>query len=131
MNDAQTIKAMLAAVRAERKAIADRDAVLEEREDTLLEWLKEEAPMQPELVPAASGGIPSGTPLGKFLSIALADGKKHTSRELIDLVKTNKELVEKHGAAPGRAVNFVLQGWKNVGHVLQDRDGLWFQKQGS
>lgn len=129
MNDAETIRAMLAAIRAERRSIADRDAVLEEREETLLEWLKEEAPIQRALIEAGTNGSRSSTPLGKFLEIALANGAKHTTQELAELVKKNEDLAAKH-ESPGRAVNFLLQGWKNHGYVLKDAQDRWYLKQG-
>lgn len=128
MSDAKTIRDMLIAVRAERKRLEDRIDVLEEREETLVEWLKEEA-VQQEDGPLGNGeAARPTTPLAKFLDLALANSKQ-TTEELAELLKSDPVLSEAH-RSPGRAVNLTLQGWKRLGRVGKDGSGRWYKKQG-
>src|SRR5438132_3385439 len=109
--DAKTIRNMLQAVRAERKRLSDRDAVLKEREDTLLTWLKEEAPEQTSLPLNGEDKRQPATALGRFLERALSTGVKQTTDELSVLAQADPEVSEKY-AKPAKAINFTLQGWK-------------------
>src|SRR5258708_28767623 len=125
--DAKTIRDMLQAVRAERKRIADRDDVLEEREETLLEWLKEETPEQAALPLNGEDKQQSASPLSRFLERALATGVKQTTDELVVLAQADPEVAEKY-LQPAKAINFTLQGWKHFGRVHQDAGKRWFMK---
>jgi hypothetical protein len=112
-----------------RKQIRARDEVLKQREQTLIEWLREESPDQTQLTFSAESAR-SSSPLGQFIERALANGTKHTTEELTELVRSDVELNAKYEGKPARAINFTLQGWKRYGHINQDASGRWHFKEG-
>lgn len=121
MTRKKNLEDMLDALRGEKEQIAFRLAVLDAREATLLEWLAEEAPPQPDLL--AGNGTNGGTPLSTFLRGILADGRPHSLRELADMTKAKGGLI-RGDAMPGRVVHFALLGLSQHGYAKR-KDGMW------
>ena len=117
---------MLATLREEKAQLERRLETLEEREETLLSWLKEEQPSQGQL-PAMTSGANGGTPLSVFLRGALGDGRPHTLQDLVTQVKGKGGLIREE-ASPGRVVHYALIGMQQHGYVKRSNDGTWAAK---
>lgn len=121
MTNADTIRAMLQSVQDEREALKLREEKLNEREVTLLAWLKEEAGhsgMQANL------SINGFSALGAFVAAALTPGKRFTAAQLGELAR-GRGLIADDVTHPGRAVHGALLGLQNQGHVKKNDDGTW------
>lgn len=118
MSTADNIKAMLDSVRADRQSLKARDDTLKQREATLLEWLKEEQPVQADL------GIAGGqSNLSVFLYATLQGGKKFTAGQLGALA-SDRGLIE-GDAVPGRVVHGALLSLQRNGQAKRHDDGTW------
>ena len=115
------VESMLKALREEKASLESRLEQLEEREETLLEWLKEDQPAQTAL--PMQGGANGSTPLSSLLKSILGDGKPHMLDELSSAAY-NRGLVEK-GKTPGRVVHFALIGMQQHGYAERRADGAW------
>lgn len=111
------IRDMLNAVKAEKRHLSYRLSVLDQREATLIAWLREEAPAQSQLTMDDD----SRSPLSAFLRIQLGDGKPHSMEEL-SLAAMQNGLVE-DGKSPRRSVNFTLQSLANAGLAKSTENG--------
>jgi hypothetical protein len=116
-----TIRQMLDSVRTQQKQLKDRLEMLDRREDTLLEWLNEEEPVQQVLIPDDHKN--GSTRLSAFIQSKLADGKSHRTEDLAKLAK-EQGLIDRMKSS-NRVINMTMQGLYQHKIVKRNTDGSW------
>lgn len=113
---------MLEAVRAERNKLKERLTQLEEREKTILGWMKEETP-QGDLLAGVAQAAPKHyvikPRLGSFLRSVIDDGKPRSNAELAELAKAKGVVTDDTNL---RTINSVMLSFMNAGLVKREND---------
>jgi len=121
-----TIRQMLDSVRTQRKQLKERLEMLDRREDTLLEWLNEEEPVQHIRIPDDRKN--GSTRLSAFIQSKLADGKPHGTDELAKFAD-EQGLIDRMKSSK-RVVNMTMQGLTQHNVVKRNSDGTWERVRG-
>jgi hypothetical protein len=120
VSNSDNIRAMLQAVRNERADLRARDETLAAREQTLIEWLREEG------VNSMQAALPiddDASPLTTFLSSVLEQGQRLRAADFGRLA-VDRGLIASD-VSPGRAVHGALLALSKQGHARRHADGTW------